>query len=629
MFVYIISGIFVGVPSLNKNINSVQEIRNVAIIAHVDHGKTTLIDALLQQCGTFRANQQVAERVMDSNDLEKERGITILAKCTSIEWNGVRINIIDTPGHADFGGEVERVLSMVDGAILLIDAAEGPMPQTKFVLGKALAQGLKPIVVINKADRSDGRPEEVVNEVFDLFSILDASEQQLDFPILYASGRSGWCVSELEEERKDLSPMLRLIVKHVPIPQVNQEAPFAMLATLLESDSFLGRILTGRIVSGIATLNMPIKVLNLQGEEVERGRLTKLQTFSGIGRVPVSKAVAGDIISIAGTKIASVADTICDVSVSNPIHATPIDPPTMAITISVNDSPLAGQEGSKVTNRMLYDRLMAEAETNVAITVTRSANKDSFEVGGRGELQLGVLIETMRREGFEMSVSRPRVLLKRDSGGALLEPIEEVIVDVDENFSGVVVKKVSLRKGIMTDMRPSGGGKTRITFLAPSRGLIGYQNEFFTDTRGTGVMNRLYHSYAAHKGNIEGRRNGALISAGQGGAVAYAIFNLQDRGTMFVSPQDQVYGGMIVGEHNRENDLEVNILKGKQLTNMRAASSDEAVRLVPPKKIALEEMLSYLDEDELLEVTPENLRLRKRELDPTARKKASRSSKKD
>ncbi len=606
-----------------------KEIRNIAIIAHVDHGKTTLIDSLLQQCGTFRANQNVAERVMDSNDLEKERGITILAKCTSITWNNIRINIIDTPGHADFGGEVERVLSMADGVMLLIDAAEGPMPQTKFVLGKALAQGLKPMVVINKVDRSDGRPDEVVNEVFDLFSILDASEQQLDFPVLYASGRNGWCVRKLEDERNNLVPMLELIVAHVPVPQVNQEAPFAMLATLLESDPFLGRILTGRIVSGTATLNMPIKVLNLQGEQLELGRLTKLQTFAGVERVPVVKAVAGDIISIAGTKIASVADTVCDVSVNEPVQSTPIDPPTMAITISVNDSPLAGQEGSKVTSRMLYDRLMAEAETNVAITVTRSEQKDSFEVGGRGELQLGVLIETMRREGFEMSISRPRVLFKKDNDGTLLEPMEEVVVDVDEDFSGTVVKKVSLRKGIMTDMRPSGGGKTRITFLAPSRGLIGYQSEFLTDTRGTGVMNRLYHSYAKHKGYIEGRRNGALISTGQGGAVAYAIFNLQDRGTLFVSPQDKVYGGMIVGEHNRENDLEVNILKGKQLTNMRASSADEAIRLVPPRKISLEAMLSYIDEDELLEVTPESLRLRKRELDPTARKRTARIGKRD
>ena len=601
-----------------------KEIRNIAIIAHVDHGKTTLIDSLLQQCGTFRANQVVAERVMDSNDLEKERGITILAKCTSILWNNIRINIIDTPGHADFGGEVERVLSMADGVILLVDASEGTMPQTKFVLAKALAQGLKPMVVINKIDRPDGRPDEVVNEIFDLFSILDASEEQLNFPILYASGRTGWCVKELTDERKDLIPMLELVVAHVAAPQVDKEAPFAMLATLLESDPFMGRILTGRVVSGTAKLNMPIKTLNLAGEQIEVGRLTKLQTFSGVERVPVEEAVAGDIISIAGTKVASVADTICDMKVTEAVPSTPIDPPTMAITISVNDSPLAGQEGSKVTNRMLYDRLMAEAETNVAITVTRSANNDAFEVGGRGELQLGILIETMRREGFEMSVSRPRVLLQKDEGGAVLEPIEEVVVDVDEDYSSTVVKKVTLRKGIMTDMRPSGGGKMRITFLAPSRGLVGYQSEFLTDTRGTGIMNRLYHSHAKHKGAIEGRRNGVLVSTGQGEAVAFAIFNMQDRGILFVAPQEKVYGGMIVGEHNRENDLEVNILKGKQLTNMRASSSDDTVRLVPPKKITLEEMISYIDDTELLEVTPLSLRLRKRELEPNARKRAAR-----
>lgn len=604
-----------------------KEIRNIAIIAHVDHGKTTLIDSLLKQCGTFRANQSVEERVMDSNDLEKERGITILAKCTSIKWSDIRINIIDTPGHADFGGEVERVLSMADGVILLTDAAEGPMPQTKFVLGKALAQGLRPMVVINKVDRPDGRPDEVVDEVFDLFAALDANEDQLDFPILYASGRDGWCVRELDDERKDLTPMLELIVAHVPEPQVDKNAPFAMLATLLESDPFLGRILTGRIVSGTAKINMPIKVLNLQGEQIETGRLTKLQTFAGVERVPVNEAVAGDIISIAGTEVASVADTICDPAVTQPVPSTPIDPPTMAITISVNDSPFAGQEGSKVTSRMIRDRLMAEAETNVAITVTESESKDAYEVGGRGELQLGVLIETMRREGFELTVSRPRVLFSEENGKKT-EPMEEVVVDVDEEFSGVVVEKISLRKGVMTDMRPSGGGKTRVTFLAPSRGLIGYQSEFLTDTRGTGVMNRLYHSHAEYKGEIEGRRNGALISTDQGESVAYAIYNLQDRGVMFIKPQDKVYMGMIVGEHNRDNDLEINVLKGKQLTNIRASGSDEAIRLTPPRKLTLEDMISYIQDDELVEVTPKSLRLRKRELDPNERKKAARAAKK-
>ncbi|MAR56040.1 MAG: translational GTPase TypA [Rickettsiales bacterium] len=606
-----------------------KSIRNIAIIAHVDHGKTTLIDSLLKQSGTFRSNQAVAERVMDSNDLEKERGITILAKCTSINWQDTRINIIDTPGHADFGGEVERVLSMADGVILLTDAAEGPMPQTKFVLGKALAQGLRPIVVINKVDRPDGRPDEVVDEVFDLFVTLDANEDQLDFPVMYASGRDGWCTASLDDERKDLTPLLELIMRHVPSPDVDHDAPFAMLATLLESDPFLGRILTGRILSGKAKVNMPVKVLNLDGEQVETVRLSKLQTFAGVERVPTDEAQAGDIISVAGTAIASVSDTICDPAIKTPIASTPIDPPTMAITISVNDSPFAGQEGSKVTSRMIRDRLMAEAETNVAITVTESDSKESFEVGGRGELQLGVLIETMRREGFELSVSRPRVLLKKDDAGQLLEPMEEVVVDVDEEHAGTVVEKVSTRKGVMTDMRPSGGGKTRITFLAPSRGLIGYQSEFLTDTRGTGVMNRLYHSHEPYKGDIGGRRNGALISTGQGEAVAYAIFNLQDRGAMFIKPQDKVYTGMIVGEHNRDNDLEINVLKGKQLTNIRASGTDEAIRLVTPRKLTLEDMISYIEDDELVEVTPESLRLRKRELDPNERKKAMRASKKE
>ncbi len=606
-----------------------KEIRNIAIIAHVDHGKTTLIDSLLKQCGTFRENQSVTERVMDSNDLEKERGITILAKCTSIKWHDIRINIIDTPGHADFGGEVERVLSMADGVILLTDAAEGPMPQTKFVLGKALKQGLRPIVVINKIDRGDARPDEVVDEVFDLFVALDASSEQLDFPILYASGRDGWAVKDLDDARENLHPLLETIIAHVPEPQVNKDAPFSMLVTLLESDPFLGRVLTGRIVSGTASVNMPVKAMNLNGEVVEQFRLTKLQTFAGIERVPVDKAVAGDIISVAGMVETSVADTICDLSVSQPIASTPIDPPTMAITVSVNDSPYAGQEGTKVTSRMIRDRLMAEAETNVAITVTESEGRDAYEVGGRGELQLGVLIETMRREGFELSVSRPRVLLKKDeTTGQLLEPIEEVVVDVDDEYSGVVVEKVSQRKGQMVDMRPSGGGKTRIVFHAPSRGLIGYQSEFLTDTRGSGVMNRLYHTHDAYKGDIQGRRNGALIAMDQGEAVAYAIFNLQDRGVMFINPQEKVYGGMVVGEHSRDNDLEINVLKGKQLSNVRASGKDEAIRLVPPKKMSLEEMISYIEDDELVEVTPKNLRLRKRELDSNERKKASRDKKK-
>jgi GTP-binding protein len=602
-----------------------KNLRNIAIIAHVDHGKTTLIDTIMQQSGMFRENQNVDERVMDSGDLEKERGITILAKPTSIQWEGTRINIIDTPGHADFGGEVERVLHMADGVILLTDAAEGPMPQTKFVLGKALAQGLRPIVIINKIDRPDGRPEEVLDEIFDLFVSLDANDEQLDFPVLYASGRNGWCARELDDPRENLHPLLDLVLEHVPAPAVEEGKPFAMLATLLDSDPFLGRCLTGRVLQGSAKVNDTVKALNLDGSVVENGRLTKLLMFEGTERVPVDEVHAGDIICIAGLTKASVADTIGDPTLETPLQSTPIDPPTMSVTISVNDSPFAGKEGKKVTSTMIRERLLAEAETNVAITYSESADKDSFEIGGRGELQLGVLIETMRREGFELTVSRPKVLFKEENGQKM-EPIEEVIIDVDEEFSSTVVDSMNRRKAEMTDMRSSGAGKTRITFLAPSRGLIGYQSRFLTQTRGTGVMNRLFHSYAPYKGDVPQRRNGALISTDTGMAVAYAIFNLQDRGSMFVGHQTPVYQGMIVGEHNRDNDLEVNVLKGKKLTNVRASGTDDAVTLTPPRKMSLEDMMAYINEDELLEVTPESLRLRKFHLCPHERKKASRAS---
>lgn len=604
-----------------------KEIRNIAIIAHVDHGKTTIIDQMLRQSGSFRANQAVTERVMDSNDLEKERGITILAKCTSVVRGNIRINIVDTPGHADFGGEVERVLSMVDGVILLVDAAEGPLPQTKFVLTKALKLGLQPIVVINKVDRSDARPEQVVNEVFDLFAALDASEEQLDFPTFYASGRDGWADDSLNGERKNLDPLFDCITSHVPAPEVDPEADFSMLVSILEYDSFLGRILTGRVYSGTAKVGMPIKAMDLEGNILEQGRLTKLLAFDGIKRMPVDEAQAGDIVAVAGLSKTSVSDTIGDMTISKPVPSTPIDPPTMAVTISVNDSPLAGQEGSKVTSRMIRDRLLKEAEGNVAIRVRETDAKDAFEVAGRGELQLGVLIETMRREGFELSVSRPRVLFRDDESGIKMEPIEEVVIDVDDEHTGSVVEKISLRKGEMIDMRPSGGGKTRIIFHVPSRGLIGYQGEFLTDTRGTGTMNRLFHSYAAYKGDVAGRRNGALISMEKGEAVAYAIWNLQDRGIMFVDPGDKIYEGMIVGEHSRDNDLEINLIKNKQLTNIRTTSKDEAIRLVPPLKMTLEQMISYIQDDELVEVTPKSLRLRKAVLDANERKKAARAKK--
>ena len=599
------------------------KIRNIAIIAHVDHGKTTLIDNLMKQCGAFRANQKIDERLMDSGDLEKERGITILAKPTSVTWKNTRINIIDTPGHADFGGEVERVLGMTDGVILLTDAAEGPMPQTKFVLGKALKQNLKPIVIINKIDRSDSRPEEVVDEVFDLFVALDATDEQLDFPILYASGRDGWCTKELEDKRNNLHPLLDLVLEYVDPPVVNLEKPFAMLSTLLDYDPFLGRCLIGRVEQGFAEVNSNVQAINLDGKVIEKGRLTKLFHFERIDKVPVDRVEAGDIICIAGLKEASVADTICDLSISEPIKSTPIDPPTMSITITVNSSPFAGLEGTKVTSTNIRERLIAEAESNVAITYMENDNKDSFEIGGRGELQLGVLIETMRREGFELSVSRPRVLFKEDNQGNKLEPIEEVTIDVDEEFSSAVIDSMNKRKGEMLDMRNSGAAKSRLIFKVPSRGLIGYQNNFLTQTRGTGVMNRIFHSYDFHKGQFAGRRTGVLIATETGTSVAFALWKLQDRGPMFIDPQTKVYQGMIVGEHTRENDLDINVGKGKQLTNVRASGTDEAVTLMTPIKMSLEQMMAYIKEDELLEVTPKNLRLRKRFLNPTERKRAS------
>jgi GTP-binding protein len=603
------------------------DIRNIAIIAHVDHGKTTLVDAMLRQSGAFRANQQVAERALDSNELERERGITILAKCTSVVWRDVRINIVDTPGHADFGGEVERILNMVDGVLVLVDAAEGPLPQTKFVVGKALRQGLCPIVVINKVDRPDARPREVHNAVFDLFAALDASDAQLDFPTLFASGRDGWAATDLDEERRDLAPLFELILAHVPPPPADAEAPFAMLATTLDYDPYLGRVLTGLIHSGVARVNMPVKSLSCDGGVIEQARLTKLLAYRGLDRRPIDEALAGDIIAVAGLALTTVADTICAAEVVTPLPADPIDPPTLAMTFSVNDSPLAGREGSKVTSRVIGERLFREAEGNVAIRVSESRDKDAFEVAGRGELQLGVLIETMRREGFELSISRPRVLFTTDpTTGRRLEPIEEVVVDVDEEFAGTVVDKLARRKAEVQEMRPSGGGKLRLIFLGPTRGLIGYQGEFLTDTRGTGVLSRVFHGYVPYKGPIEGRRNGVLISTADGYAVAYALWNLEDRGPMFVEPGTRVYQGMIIGAHSRGNDLDVNPLKGKQLTNIRTTAKDEAVRLTPPQIMSLEQAIAYIADDELVEVTPKSIRLRKRLLDPNERKRASRAA---
>ena len=600
-------------------------LRNIAIIAHVDHGKTTLVDCLLKQSGTFRENEATSERMMDSNDLEKERGITILAKTTSVVWGDTRINIVDTPGHADFGGEVERILSMVDGAIVLVDAAEGPMPQTKFVVSKALKIGLRPIVAVNKIDKPERRPDEVIDEVFDLFDALGADDEQLDFPILYGSAKNGWMSTQYEEERTDMDELFDLVVKHVPEPKV-EEGPFRMLATTIGADNFLGRILTGRVSSGSVKPNQTVKVLARDGTLIESGRVSKVLAFRGLQREPIEVGEAGDIVSISGLQKANVADTFVDPSVDTPIEAQPIDPPTLSMTFRVNDSPLAGTEGDKVTSRVIWDRLQREAEGNVALKVERSTEAESFIVSGRGELQLAVLIETMRREGYELGVSRPQVVYKEGEGGERLEPIEEVVIDVDDEFSGAVVQKLSERKAEMIEMKQSGAGRTRMVFHAPTRGLIGYQGELMTDTRGTAIMNRVFLEYAAYKGKIQGRRTGTLIAMDKGEAVAFALWNLEDRGPMMIHPGDKVYQGMIVGEHTRDNDLEVNVLKGKKLTNVRASGSDEAVRLTPPLQMTLERSLAYIADDELVEVTPESIRLRKVHLDPHERKRAAKAA---
>jgi len=604
------------------------DIRNIAIIAHVDHGKTTLVDELLKQSGAFRAGQAVAERAMDSNDLERERGITILAKCTSVEWKGTRINIVDTPGHADFGGEVERILSMVDGVVLLVDAAEGPMPQTKFVTSKALALGLRPIVVLNKVDKPDAEPDRALNEVFDLFAALDADDDQLDFPHLYASGRSGWADEELDGPRKDLSALFNLIVRHVPKPRqiAHADEDFRMLATTLSADPYLGRILTGRVESGRLRTGQTVQALTRHGQKIEQFRISKILAFRGLGQQPIDEAQAGDIVTIAGMSKATVADTICALAVEEPLPAQPIDPPTISVTFGINDSPLAGRDGSKVQSRVIRERLMKEAELNVAIKVSDTPGGEAFEVAGRGELQMGVLIENMRREGFELSISRPQVLF-REIDGVRHEPIEEVTVDVDDEYSGAVIEKLTgARKGDLVEMKPSGAGKTRIVAHVPSRGLIGYHGEFLTDTRGTGVLNRVFHGWAPHKGPIPGRRAGVLISMENGVSVAYALWNLEERGRMFIGAQEQIYTGMIIGEHSRENDLEVNPLKGKKLTNVRASGTDDAVRLTTPITLTLEQAIAYINDDELVEVTPKSIRLRKRFLDPHERKRQARAA---
>jgi GTP-binding protein len=613
------------------------KIRNIAIIAHVDHGKTTLVDNMLKQAGTFRENEHVEDRVMDSGDIERERGITISAKPTSIQWGEYKINIVDTPGHADFGGEVERILSMVDGVVLLVDSAEGPLPQTKFVLSKALKLNLRPIVCINKIDRGDARPEEVLTETFDLFDKLGATDSQLDFPYLYACGRDGWAIRDLKDidnPNKDLTPLFQLIVDHVPAPDCNGtrcqlDAPFTMLATTLEADPYVGRILTGKIESGTVRVGQTVKAINMAGEFIENAKITKIIEHQGINKVSRDSASAGDIVVIAGFSKATVADTLCDPSVNEPIPAMPIDPPTLTMTFFVNTSPLAGKSGKKLTSRMIGERLFREAETNIALKVSQSENNEAFEVSGRGELQLGILIETMRREGFELSVSRPRVVMQTAENGEKLEPIEEVVIDVDDEFSGVVIEKMTKRKATITEMKPSGIGKTRIVFSAPSRGLIGYLSEFRTDTRGTGIMNRVFDSYGPYRGPITQYRPGVLVSMEAGATTTYALHNLEPRGVLFVGPQVEVYSGMIVGEHSKENDIEVNPVRGKQLTNVRSVTADEKLFLAPPRKMSLEEALSYIQDDELVEVTPATIRLRKKELDSGKRKKAYRYAETD
>ncbi|MGL4414547.1 translational GTPase TypA [Roseinatronobacter monicus] len=603
-------------------------LRNIAIIAHVDHGKTTLVDELLKQSGTYRENQSTTERAMDSNDLERERGITILAKATSVEWKDTRINIVDTPGHADFGGEVERILSMVDGVVLLVDAAEGPMPQTKFVTSKALALGLRPIVLLNKVDKPAAEPDRALDEVFDLFANLGASDEQLDFPVLYASGINGWADVELDGPRKDMSALFDLVVQHVPAPaQIERRAePFRMLATTLSADPYLGRILTGRVESGTLKAGETIKAMTRDGAKIEQFRVTKVMAFRGLGQSAIDAAEAGDIVTLAGMSKATVADTLCALEVDIALPAQPIDPPTISVTFGINDSPLAGRDGSKVQSRVIRERLMREAELNVAIKISDTPGGEAFEVAGRGELQMGVLIENMRREGFELSISRPRVLM-RDEGGQRLEPIEEVTIDVDDEYTGTVIEKLTgPRRGDLAEMKPAGVGKTRIIAHVPSRGLIGYHGEFLTDTRGTGVLNRVFHEWAPYKGSIPGRRQGVLISMEDGTAVAYALWNLEDRGRMMIHPQDPVYQGMIIGEHSRDNDLEVNPLKGKKLTNVRASGTDDAVKLTTPTILSLEQAIAYIDDDELVEVTPNAIRLRKRFLDPNERKRQSKAS---
>jgi GTP-binding protein len=600
----------------------IENIRNIAIVAHVDHGKTTLVDFMLSQTGTFRQNQQVAERVMDSNDLERERGITILAKNTSIMYKGTKINIVDTPGHTDFGGEVERTLTMVDGILLLVDAAEGPLPGTKFVLKKALDLELKPIVVINKIDRKDARPYEVLDEVFELFLSLGASDEQLDFPTIYSVGKQGVAMLDVDHPGENLNPLLDAIVENVPAPRCEAEGPFQMLITTIEYNDYLGRLGIGRVGRGSIKLGAPMKVVRRDGS-IEDARVSKIYAFDGLKREEVTEASAGDIIAVAGMEDVDIGETIADPADPTPLSFVAIEEPTIAMNFLVNNSPFAGQDGKYVTTRNLGERLQRELRSNVALRVEPTDSPDVFRVSGRGELHLSILIETMRREGYEFQVSRPEVIFKRIDE-RLMEPIEHVIIDVPEEYVGAVIENIGRRRGEMKNMTSS-NDNTRLEFLAPSRGLIGFRGEFMTQTRGTGLLHHTLSGYEPHKGDIASRTKGSLIASDPGEAVAYGMFRLQDRATFFIVPGEKVYAGMVVGENVRENDMVVNVCKTKQLTNVRAAGSDEAVRLEPPRILSLEQAIEWLGDDEYLEVTPKSMRIRKKHLDQNTRVRAEKA----
>jgi len=601
-----------------------QDIRNIAVIAHVDHGKTTLVDGLLQQSGTFGAHEKMEERAMDSNAIEKERGITILSKNTAIKYNGIKINVIDTPGHADFGGEVERVLKMVDGVLLLVDAQEGVMPQTKFVVKKALALGVKPIVVVNKIDKEAAEPDRVVDEVFDLFSAMDATEDQLDFPVIYAAARDGYAITSLDDEKVDLKPLFEAIINHVPKPVGSPDNHTQVQVFTLDYDNYVGKIGIARVFNGKLKKGQNVVLIKADGERVN-GRVTKLIGFHGLARMEIEETEAGDICAVAGFETIDVGDSLCDPANPMPLDPMHIEEPTLSVVFAVNDSPLAGTEGKHVTSNKIQERLEKEMQTNIAMRL-EAAGEGQFKVSGRGELQITVLAENMRREGFEFSISRPEVIIKEEDG-VKMEPYEHLVVDVPEEFSGTVIEKLGKKKAEMKAMVPMTLGQTRLEFEIPARGLIGMRTQFLTDTKGEGIMNHSFLEFRPAGGTFPGRGNGALISMENGEAVAFSIFNLQERGEMFIKPQDKVYLGMVIGEHSRPNDLDVNPIKGKQLSNVRSSGADEAIKLVPPRDISLESALEWIEDDEIVEITPKSIRIRKKYLDINTRKRMAKSGK--